>query len=305
MSQFSFTGRPPSLKARDQWLVTKCKKPVTPSKGWQHSENQLSYSEARETAKEVGGELAFCFNESDPFVGFDFDDVRQGDDFTDEALEIVERLDSYTEVSASGNGLHVIAEGEKLADRKNRADLTEGHLEAYDESRYFILTGDVYGGRSSVEARHSVARDIQAEYLPLRRGAALSDGGAVVDSGDRAVTPTRCPSGGAANAAIVKATIERSAERGSKQAQHVLELWNRRTGRGDSHINFEFLGNLVFWCKDDPSLMRECFEASAQSWERHRSQKYRRADDWLDLSIHNARREHTGGIYEYDYVESN
>ena len=74
--------------------------------------------------------MAFCFTESGPFVGFDLDDVTREDGFTEEALDIVECLDSYTEVSSSGSGLHVIAEGKHLDDRKTRDDLDEqGRIE--------------------------------------------------------------------------------------------------------------------------------------------------------------------------------
>jgi hypothetical protein len=55
--------------------------------------------------------MTFCFTESGPFVGSDLNDVKVGGEFTEEARTIVQRLDSYTEVSSSGTGLHVIAEG--------------------------------------------------------------------------------------------------------------------------------------------------------------------------------------------------
>ena len=126
MSSFTFSEPdkclPERLKQYDQWLVTRDKKPVAPSKGWQKSVNLLSFTEAQQKTEQLSGVVSFCFTESDPFVGFDLDDVTQKDSFTEEALDLVNRLDSYTEVSSSGTGLHLIAEGEHLGDRKTRGD---------------------------------------------------------------------------------------------------------------------------------------------------------------------------------------
>ena len=104
MSSFTFPEPdkhfPYRLKQYDQWLVTRDKEPVAPSKGWNDSVNLLSFTEARQKAEQLGGALAFSFTESGPFVGFDLDDVTQKDSFTEEALDLVNRLDSYTEVSS-------------------------------------------------------------------------------------------------------------------------------------------------------------------------------------------------------------
>jgi putative DNA primase/helicase len=83
---------------------------------------------------------------------------------------IVSRLDSYTEVSSSGTGLHIVAEGDHSDDHKHRGDLSEvGHLEVYDESRYFVLTGDVYEDFTPVESRATVVREVQDDHLPKVR----------------------------------------------------------------------------------------------------------------------------------------
>jgi putative DNA primase/helicase len=98
------------------------------------------------------------------------DDVKRNGEFTKEARTIAQRLDSYSEVSSSGTGLHVIAEGNHSDNRKHRGDLSEGdHLEVYDESRYFVLTGDVYDGHTSVESRPSVVRAVRKTIRPKTR----------------------------------------------------------------------------------------------------------------------------------------
>ena len=265
MSRFTFSEPdedfPERLKQYDQWLVARDKKPVAPSNGWQKSVNLLPFTEARQKAEQLGGDVAFCFTESGPFVGFDLDDVtKQGSNFTDEALDLVNRLDSYTEVSSSGTGLHIITEGKHLDDRKTRGDLSElGHLEVYDESRYFVLTADTFNGLETVESRPTVVRVVQEEHLPR----ATSDGSTGIqkplsdqeyanESPD--VTPKQ-----------VRQTIETYVEYGNAD-EAVLRLW-RGSDEGypsPSEADMALVSHLYFWCQGDRQLMDGCFRASSR-----------------------------------------
>ena len=264
MSRFTFSEPdedfPERLKQYDQWLVARDKKPVAPSNGWQKSVNLLPFTEARQKAEQLGGDVAFCFTESGPFIGFDLDDVTKEDGFSDEALDLVERLDSYTEVSSSGTGLHVIAEGEHLDDHKTRDDLSEaGHLEVYDESRYFMLTGDVFNGLETVESRPTAVRVVQDEYLPEANsnGSAgtqkpLSEQEYAGESPD--VTPKQ-----------VRRTIEAYVEYGDVD-EAVRRLWrgSDECYPSPSEADMALVSHLYFWCQGDPRLMDECFRASSR-----------------------------------------
>jgi len=58
-----------------------------------------------------------------------------------------------------------------LNDRKHRFDLSEaGHPEVYDTDRYFVLTGEVYDGFTSVKSRPTTVREGQINHLPNVRG---------------------------------------------------------------------------------------------------------------------------------------
>jgi primase-polymerase (primpol)-like protein len=266
-------GLPSRLKEHDQWLVTQDKKPVAPSKGWQKSVNQLAFTEAQDKAEQLGGTLAFCFTEGGPFVGFDLDDVKADGGFTKEARTIVQRLDSYTEVSSSGTGLHVIAEGEKLDDRKTEGVLsTCGHLEVYDESRYFVLTGDVYEVFTSVESRPTVVQEVQDDYLPERQKFSFTGQQKPVseqefDGGQTDATPE-----------TVRQTIRAYVKTDSHDvSREVLRLWRGSDeGRPSaSEADMAFVKQLYYWCKGDQQLMNECFRTSdrmRQKWdEKHSS----------------------------------
>jgi len=255
-------GLPNRLKEHDQWLVTQNKKPVAPSKGWQKSVNLLPFTEAQDKAEQLGGTVAFCFTEGGPFVGFDLDDVKADGEFTKEARTIVQRPDSYTEVSSSGTGLHVIAEGEKLDDRKTEGVLsTCGHLEVYDESRYFVLTGDVYGAFTSVESRPTVVQEVQDDYLPERQKFSFTGQQKPVseqefDGGQTDATPEQ-----------VRRTIRAYVKTDSKKVNgEVLRLWRGSDeGRPSaSEADMAFVKQLYYWCKGDQQLMDECFRASGR-----------------------------------------
>ena len=264
MSRFTFSEPdedfPERLKQYDQWLVARDKKPVAPSNGWQKSVNLLPFTEARQKAEQLGGALAFSFTESGPFVGFDLDDVTKEDGFTDEALDLVNRLHTYTEVSSSGTGLHIIAEGKHLDDRKTRDDLDEqGRLEVYDRGQPFVLTGDIFNGLETVESRPIAVRVVQEEYFPKANsnGSAgtqkpLSEQEYARESPD--VTPKQ-----------VRRTIETHVEYGDVD-ESVLRLW-RGSDEGypsPSEADMAVVSHLYFWCQGDARLMDECFRASSR-----------------------------------------
>lgn len=84
--------------------------------------------------------IGFEFSETDPFVGVDFDHCIQDGQLAPEVAAWVEQFDSYTEISPSGTGLHIICKG-KLPG----GAIKTAAVEIYDRSRYFTLTGNVYG----------------------------------------------------------------------------------------------------------------------------------------------------------------
>ncbi len=92
--------------------------------------------------------IGFVLSKDDPYTGIDLDHVR--DPVTGEvdpvAMRIVERLNSYTEVSQSGTGLHVLVQatlpGPGRRTRLVGALRDDAQIEMYDSGRYFVMTGD-------------------------------------------------------------------------------------------------------------------------------------------------------------------
>ena len=91
-------------------------------------------------------------------VGFVFDRGLTGIDldhcFTDGVLadwarEIITTMNSYTELSPSGEGLHIICEGMIPAAKGTR----KNGIEIYSRERFFTVTGDVFEGRLEIYNR--------------------------------------------------------------------------------------------------------------------------------------------------------
>src|SRR3954452_21484848 len=69
------------------------------------------YPEALRAGKERGyAGMAFVFTAADPFCGVDLDRCRDAEtgEVEEWVREIIEELDSYTEVSPSGTGVHIL-----------------------------------------------------------------------------------------------------------------------------------------------------------------------------------------------------
>jgi putative DNA primase/helicase len=87
--------------------------------------------------------IGYVFSANDPYFGADFYHCRNPDtgEISSDVLAILAQLDTYTEVSPSGTGLHAIGQGVMPDDHKGRRYNDKGY-ECYDRLRYFTITGD-------------------------------------------------------------------------------------------------------------------------------------------------------------------
>ncbi len=131
---------PDELKRVKQWVCWDgTKLPKNPYTGGNaQSNNPETWSDYETALKAVDkyhfGGIGFMF--APPYFGIDLDHCIDNQDFVD---EFVESLQSYTEYSKSGTGIHIICKG-KLPDGARR----RGNVEMYSERRYFIMTGNIY-----------------------------------------------------------------------------------------------------------------------------------------------------------------
>jgi putative DNA primase/helicase len=107
--------------------------------------------------------VGYEFN-GDGVYGVDLDHVINEDgEITPEAAAIVRQLNSYTEKSLSGTGLHifVLAPGFKQ-ERERKKD---SFVEIYGKAHYIAMTGNIYGGLSAIAERTAELQAVHDKHL--------------------------------------------------------------------------------------------------------------------------------------------
>ena len=136
----------------------------TNSKHWSHYD-----SLKRHGINDFSG-IGFVFTDKDDLVFIDMDHVLNSDGSFKEscfwAKELTGRLNSYTEISPSGDGLHIFVHGQLPTQIKNKTKFSDGSaLEVYASGRYSTVTENVVNNQNTV---NSVNLDILMEYAEAR-----------------------------------------------------------------------------------------------------------------------------------------
>ena len=175
INYFNPDNIPTELKALPQWVCWReeprdngkmAKPPVDPKTGsnasttnpdtWGTYDQALEYYEEFKESGCCGP--GFVFTKGDPYVGIDLDDCLDHETKAMEpkAQEIVQDFNSYTEVSVSGTGLHIIVKGELPS-----AGINKGGIEMYGDRRYFTMTGCMLPGTNpTIEDRQEMVLDL-------------------------------------------------------------------------------------------------------------------------------------------------
>lgn len=267
-------GIPAVLAEHDQWFCWKyayrpdaekpwTKEPVNPRTGalasttaprtWGTLQQARDYA-ARHNLAGIG----FVFTADDPFTGVDLDACRNPEtgELTPEAAATVAALDSYTEPSPSGTGVHIIVRGTLPPEGRRR----QGPVEMYDAARYFTITGHrLPGTPATVEPRQDALDHFHA--------AVFSSNGhnPSVDVGPGNRTP-----------ALSDADVIRLA-RDAGNGHRFDALYNGDTaghGGEDSAADLALLAMLAFWTQDEAQLDR-LFRRSGLSREKWERASYR------------------------------
>jgi primase-polymerase (primpol)-like protein len=259
---------PRLLTTRDQWLCWRSedrdgkmtKVPIDPNSGRYASTTDSSTWSAFETARErvisspeLDG-LGFVFTDSDPIVGVDLDACRipETGKTRDWATDIIDRLDSFTEVSPSGTGYHVLVEG-SLPNGRNR----KGDVECYETTRFFTVTGEhVDSTPPTIESRANELEAVHLEYLSADEESK--------DDGNRSpATPSLSD----------RELIERA--KNAANGEKFSRLWRGSTTgyESNSEADMALCSLLAFWTGGDAAQVDRLFRDSGlmrEKWdERH------------------------------------
>jgi hypothetical protein len=251
-----------------QWVVWRSEErhgkptkiPYSPITGQRASstnpEGWASYQQAVKACKELGYDgIGFVFTAEDDLCGVDLDgclDPKTGG-LEGWARQIVEELDSYTEISPSGTGVHILIRA-TLPEGRNR----NGRFEAYDRGRYFTVSGKHLAGTPrAIENRQEELQGV------VRR--VFGDPSANGHSQPVAMRE-QLQNGFSDDEVIRKALAASNGERFSR-------LWEGSTGDygSSSEADLALCGMLAFWTGGDAARIDTLFRRSGlyrKKWDR-------------------------------------
>ena len=193
--------------------------------------------------------LGFFF--ANGYFGVDVDHIggeiaryRDGDITDNQAYEFMAAMHSYTEVSMSGEGIHIIGKGHIPGDRRRSGD-----VEMYDSGRFFAMTGNRLGPYTAVTAPNEAKfKRLYTKYLEPKKVIAIhqdrDDGG-----------PNSMP----ADEIVAKMLA-------SKTGQRIKLLLNggwEQFYPSQSEADLALANDLAFWTGRDYSKMDEIFRQSS------------------------------------------
>jgi putative DNA primase/helicase len=175
----NFDAIPEELKQLPQWVVWRIeerggkhtKVPVNPTDTLRRASSTDphtwgTFKEAREAfetwhAHGRADGIGFIFTRKAGIVGIDFDHCRTGGEWDADVLKLALAVGSYTEISPSGEGLHVFAYGSIPGNRNRR-----GNVEIYEHGRFFTVTGAHLDGTPTA-VKEAAPDSIEALYATI------------------------------------------------------------------------------------------------------------------------------------------
>lgn len=179
-----YSAIPQELKSIKNWVCWQAepdpkshsgisKKPINPvTGGLAQSNNPDTWSDfdtAVKASSKFSG-IGFMFSNS-PYFGVDLDDMpTEIEDFknggTDNIIsEFVNTLQSYSEYSQSGNGIHIICKGSLPEGRRKNKIENVGGFEMYDKGRFFVVTGDYCSEFAEITDCTESVKPLHSKYL--------------------------------------------------------------------------------------------------------------------------------------------
>jgi hypothetical protein len=267
----SATGIPDELRRAAQWVVwryeerdgKRTKAPYDACEPTRRASStdpatwaSLTYA-VKAVERGAADGIGFVFSPDDPFCGVDLDGCISDGQLHPEVQRLVERLHSYTEVSPSGNGIHIIIRASLNGGRKRTGGTPwGGEFETYDRERFFCFTANhVEASPATVENRQAELDAVRAEILPPEPKRVPAPAGRGVTGDDRDL-------------------LQRA--RAAKNGAKFEALWRGDTSGHDSNdsaADLALCNLLAFWTGPDPARIDGLFRQSGlmrDKWDSRR-----------------------------------
>ncbi|GHT02027.1 hypothetical protein AGMMS50276_31460 [Synergistales bacterium] len=259
---------PHELKTLKQWCVWKSLNRNGKIAKIPHIAGSSGYAKANDAATWSGFDdamrtysagrcdgIGFMFARDGDYTGVDLDSCFGEDGtLTPEADGIVKRLNSYTEKSVSGRGLHIIVKGALECGHRH------GHIEIYPHLRYFTFTGHVIDGYTQIQNRQQELERLAGALEQLKQQS----------KGATKKYPSRIHY--VRNDELIEKA--KNAANGAKFSK----LWSGDTAgyNSPSEADLALLSMLMFWCRGDEDRADILFRQSGLYREKWSRADYRR-----------------------------
>ena len=262
MTEIYQNNIPSELKALPQWVAwsgknrnngKKGKMPVNPMTGkyakindpntWTNFDDAVKYYQ-----ENLLDGVGFVFSEHDDFIGIDLDQCIDRNEGIIEAHSesIIRQFNSYTEISPSGEGVHIFVKGELPAGGRK-----SGNIEIYDTRRFFTVTGNTIDDSPNQ----------------------------ILDRSDEIINFHNTIFTGSANTSIQNQPLQKDDDELIKKAKHAdngekfTHLWNgnHHDYRSPSEADLALCQMLSFWTNRDPAKIDRLFRRSElcrEKWDK-------------------------------------
>lgn len=265
--KFDYKKIPQEIKELKRWVLWKIKKvdenrttkiPINANNGrGAKSNDDSTWVYFDEVIKKV--EFYNCdgvgFMLGNGYFGIDIDHAIDNKELI---VEFINHLQSYTEKSQSGEGIHIICKG-VLPVGKRRKD----NIEMYDSVRFFAMTGDVINNLVNIEERTEEIKELWEKYLnPKQSGYVFTN-----------ENYNNTPSIELSNEEVIRRALE------SKNSALFNSLYYGQWEgiyNSQSEADAAFCSLLAFWTNKNARQMDEIFRTSKlyrEKWDMKRGQK--------------------------------
>ena len=200
--------------------------------------------------------IGFMF--ANGYIGIDIDGAEDAieeykvGDADNLIAEFIYTLESYSEYSVSGKGVHIICKGKLPTGGKRK-----NNIEMYDGGRFFIMTGNCCADYGLIKDCTETIKSLHEKYI---------GGGSQPTTGIVNTLPLD----------MSEAEIIKLAEK-SKQGALFTALYSGKWNsyyRSQSEADMGLCNVLAFWCRKDEQLMDRIFRSSGlmrPKWDRKQS----------------------------------
>ena len=207
----------------------------------------------------------------DGIFGVDIDGVNLNHPIV---KEVITTLNSYSEVSPSGKGIHVICMGSKP-----QGACRKGNFECYDKGRFFTMTGNRIGNFSTLRDCTDTIKPLHTKYLARQEKTILT-------------TPTHIGGG--------ESLTDREVIEKASRNEKFNQLYHYGSSSGDtSRDDMALINMLIFWTRGNVTQIDRLYRSSAlmrDKWNRKQS-----GTTYGQITINKCLRTYRGSFYNGNY----